>query len=52
MIDLKGNPFYLKDDDIQWVESTLASMTQEEKIGQLFASFTGVMMGGAKKRML
>ena len=36
MIDLKGNPFYLKDDDIQWVESTLASMTQEEKIGQLF----------------
>jgi beta-N-acetylhexosaminidase len=36
MIDLKGNPFYLKDDDIQWVESTLASMTLDEKVGQLF----------------
>jgi len=36
MIDLRGNPFYLKDDDIQWVESTLASMTLDEKVGQLF----------------
>ena len=36
MIDLKGNPFYLKDDDIAWVMETLESMTQDEKIGQLF----------------
>lgn len=36
MIDLKGKPFYLNDEDIQWVESTLAGMTEEEKIGQLF----------------
>ena len=36
MIDLKGNPFYLKDEDIKWVEKTLAEMTEEEKIGQLF----------------
>ncbi len=36
MIDLKGKPFYLKDEDIQWVESTLSGMTLEEKVGQLF----------------
>jgi len=36
MIDLKTNPFFLDDDDIQWVETTLAEMTEEEKIGQLF----------------
>lgn len=36
MIDYTGNPFYLKQKDIDWVEATLASMTQEEKIGQLF----------------
>lgn len=36
MIDLKGNPFFLSDEDIKWVNSTLADMTEEEKIGQLF----------------
>ena len=36
MIDYKGNPFFLNDIDIQWVESTFNSMTTEEKIGQLF----------------
>lgn len=36
MIDLKGNPFYLNDAQIAWVESTLAAMTLEEKAGQVF----------------
>ena len=36
MIDLKGRPFYLTDEDVSWVQDTLASMTEEEKIGQLF----------------
>ena len=36
MFDYKAKPFYLSDEDIQWVESTYQSMTQEEKIGQLF----------------
>ena len=35
-MNLKAQPFYLKDEDIQWVEYTLGSMTLEEKIGQLF----------------
>lgn len=36
MIDLKGKPFNLTDEDIRWVEDTLAGMTKEEKVGQLF----------------
>ncbi len=35
-IDLKGTPFFLSDEDIKWVEQTKASMSIEEKIGQLF----------------
>lgn len=36
MIDYKGNPFYLNDTQIEWVESTLAGLDMEEKVGQLF----------------
>lgn len=36
MIDLKARPFYLNDKQIQWVKDTLASMTLEEKAGQVF----------------
>lgn len=36
MIDLKAKPFNLSDEDVAWVESTLASLTTDEKIGQLF----------------
>ena len=36
MIDYKANPFFLSDEDISWVEETLASMTMEEKAGQVF----------------
>lgn len=35
-MNLKERPFHLKDEDVQWVECTLDSMTLEEKIGQLF----------------
>ena len=36
MIDLKANPFFLSDEDIEWVENTKASLSLEEKLGQLF----------------
>lgn len=39
-MNLKNNPFYLNDNDIKWVNSTLASMTEEEKIAQLFCLIT------------
>lgn len=36
MVDMKAKPFYLDDEDCRWVEETIAGMTIEEKIGQLF----------------
>ena len=41
MIDLKKSPFFLSDAQIAWVESTLGSLSTEEKVGQLFC-----VMGG------
>ena len=35
-INLKAKPFYLSDEDIKWVENTLANLTLDEKIGQVF----------------
>lgn len=35
-VDLQAAPFNLDDDAVAWVESTLAGMSLEEKIGQLF----------------
>ena len=36
MINLKGKPFFLNEEDIAWVMETKNSMTLEEKVGQLF----------------
>ena len=36
MVDLTKKPFYLNEEQLAWVEDTIASMTLEEKIGQLF----------------
>ncbi len=35
-VDLRAAPFNLDDDAVAWVESTIAGMSLEEKIGQLF----------------
>ena len=40
MVDLRAKPYHLNDADIAWVESTIASMTPEEKVGQLFWQLT------------
>jgi len=36
MVDLRTKPFYLNDEQIKWVEDTIADMTLDEKLGQLF----------------
>lgn len=36
MVDMKAKPFFLNDEDCKWVEDTIAGMSIEEKIGQLF----------------
>lgn len=38
LVDLKAKPYNLNDDAIAWVENTIASMTDEEKVGQLFTN--------------
>ena len=38
MVDLKATPFNLDDEGVKWVQDTIASMTDEEKIGQLFVN--------------
>ncbi len=40
MVNLKATPYHLSDADIQWVEQTIANMTDEEKVGQLFWQLT------------
>ena len=39
-VNLKAIPYCLSDEDIAWVENTIASMTDEEKVGQLFWQLT------------
>ncbi len=40
MVNLKARPFYLSDEKIRWVEETLAGLSLDEKIGQLFINLT------------
>ena len=40
MVDLRAKPYYLNDEDIAWVENTICSMSDEEKVGQLFWQLT------------
>ncbi|MBQ6814106.1 MAG: beta-hexosaminidase [Lachnospiraceae bacterium] len=40
MVDLKARPYYLSDEDCKWVKDTIDSMTDEEKVGQLFFQLT------------
>lgn len=41
MVDVQAKPFHLSDAQAQWVARTLAGMSTEEKVGQLF-----LVMGG------
>ena len=43
MVNLKAKPYYLSDEDIAWVQATIAGMTKEEKVGQLFFQLTAGM---------
>lgn len=40
MVDLKAKPYYLSEEDCKWVEETIAGMSEEEKVGQLFFQLT------------
>ncbi|WP_330394921.1 MFS transporter, partial [Clostridioides difficile] len=38
MVNLKVKPYNLDEESIRWVEDTIANMSIEEKIGQLFVN--------------
>ncbi|MFK4181276.1 glycoside hydrolase family 3 protein [Staphylococcus cohnii] len=46
-VDLTASPYHLNDNQIAWVEETLGTLTDEEKIGQLF--FNLFSLEGGKK---
>lgn len=59
MVRLDENPFFLDEEQQKWVKNTLAEMTTEEKIGQIFCetiwncseeeeniAFNGILPGG------
>ena len=41
MVDLRANPFFLDAEKEKWVKETLASLSVEEKIGQMFCPIGG-----------
>ena len=40
---MKANPFFLDDEKEKWVNETLAGLSTEEKIGQMFCPIGGNM---------
>ncbi len=49
MVDLRGNPFYLDDSAVKWVEETYAAMTPHERVCQLFHD---PLMGMNKEQLI
>ena len=52
MVNLKAKPYYLSDEDIAWVENTIAAMSPEEKVGQLFWQLTAGMTEDYLKELM
>lgn len=52
MVNLRAKPYNLGDEDIAWVENTIASMTDEEKVGQLFWQLTASQEEGYLRELM
>ena len=52
MTELRKSPFFLTDAQAAWVESTRASLSTEEKIGQLFCVMGGDYQPEVLKEMV
>lgn len=51
MVDLYGKPYYLNETEAAWVKNTLASLTTEEKCGQLLCVMGGHLSDERKKQL-
>ena len=52
MIDLKAKPFYLSDEQIEWVNTALNGMSQDDKIKQLFIDMAAPVPADAVKGLV
>lgn len=52
MVDLKAKPYYLSEEAIAWVEETIAGMSDEEKVGQLFVNMVADRSPEALKKVV
>ena len=52
MVNLREKPYCLNDADIAWVENTIAGMTDEEKVGQLFWQLTASQEEGYLQELM
>jgi beta-N-acetylhexosaminidase len=52
VVNLSAKPFYLTQQDMDWVEQTITTMTLEEKIGQLFINLGRSREPGYMKTLL
>ena len=52
MVNLRAKPYNLSDADIAWVEQTIASMSDEEKVGQLFWQLTASQEEGYLQELM
>ena len=46
MVDFKGKPFFLTDEDIRWVEETLAGMSTDHPYIAQYNSGRGIIVVG------
>ena len=52
MIDLRAKPFYLDDEQAEWVQTTLGGMSQDDKIKQLFIDMAAPVPAEAVKGLV
>lgn len=52
MVNLKEKPYCLSDADIAWVNDTIADMSDEEKVGQLFFQLTSSQEEGYLQELM
>lgn len=52
MIDLTKRPFYLNEEDIKWVKTTLSNMTTREKVEQMFIDMVNITDKEALKTLV
>ena len=52
VLNVNEKPFYLNEDDINWVEKTFDSLTVKEKVGQLFCPMVEFMDNEAIEKVL